>query len=218
MNAKKIFVAAIALNFVLLAFAASLYHRWKSQCGGDGDNCTMMSVVSGPDGKFGPVMEIVLPAEINGRAQLVDLETGRALPQEGLEHFDFRADAVMAWIRSNGLDISCIVWSSGAVCITYDMTVVAVEGKCWEETTEQELLGNPALTPVRHAPRKLLVLGDNQPDTYMFRTGDGTLGMLRIAGLSQDKQGVKLRYKMINPAKSIPLPQSCEKMLPESKQ
>jgi len=203
MNAKKIFVAAIALNFVLLAFAASLYHRWKSQCGGDGDNCTMMSVVSGPDGKFGPVMEIVLPAEINGRAQLVDLETGRALPQEGLEHFDFRADAVMAWIRSNGLDISCSVWPGGAACVTYDMRIAAVEAKYWEKSTADEVLEEAALAGRGHSPRRQLVLGHKRPDTYVFRTAEGTAGMLRLVGLSEGGRGVKIRYKLINQGMSF---------------
>src|SRR5207245_857365 len=100
-------------------------------------------------------------------------------------------------------DISCSVWSSGATCITYDMIIVPVETKCWEQTTEQELLGNPALAPVRHSPRRLLVLGHDRPDTYIFRTAEGTLGMLRILGLSQHKQGVKIRYTLINPAKSF---------------
>jgi hypothetical protein len=44
------------------------------------------------------------------------------------------------------------------------------------------------------------VLGNNRPDTYIFRTGDGTLGMLRIVGLSQHSQGVKIRYKLLNQA------------------
>jgi hypothetical protein len=107
----------------------------------------------------------------------------------------------MGWIRSHGLDISCNVWSGGAACVTYDMTIVAVDAKRWKEATEQELLDNPALAHVPHSPRKLLVLGHN--DIYMFRTGEGTLGMLRIVGLSDDGRGVKICYKLINPAKSL---------------
>ena len=46
-------------------------------------------------------------------------------------------------------------------------------------------------------------MGHDHPDTYMFRTGEGTLGMLRIVGLSPRGQGMKIRYKLINPAKSF---------------
>ena len=86
--------------------------------------------------------------------------------------------------------------------IKLGMTVVAVESKCWEKTTAEELVANAALTSVRHAPRKLLVLGNNRPDTYVFRTAEGTLGMLQIVGMNEDGQGVKIRYKLINSAKS----------------
>src|SRR5262249_27823217 len=140
-----------------------------------------MAALLGPGGKFGPVMEIILPAaKTDGAPRITDLETGRALVQPSVESFNSRADAIMGWIRSHRLDISCNVWSGGATCVTYDMTIVAVGTKRWKETTEQELLDNPALAPVPHSPRKLLVLGPDRPDTYMFRTGEGTLGMLKI--------------------------------------
>ena len=190
MNAKKYVVAAILLNVVLLAVAASF---WQAKHG-----------ANDPSGKFGPVIETALPAaNANGATDILNLETGRALLQPPSEHFDSRADAMVGWIRSNRLDISCFVWPGGAACVTYDMAIVAVEGKYWEETSEEELLGNPALSPGRHSPRRLLVVKHDRPDTYMFRTGEGTLGMLRIVGLSQHGQGVNIRYKLINPDKSF---------------
>lgn len=201
MNGKKYFVAAIALNTVLLAIAACFgrHYLWEAQAGEADD--VRMAALLGPPGKFGPTKEIVLSgARTDSTPEITDLETGRALARPSVESFNFRADAIMGWIRSRGLDISCNVWSGGAACVTYDMTVVAVESKAWEKTTAEELVANAALASVRHAPRKLLVVGDNRPDTYMFRTGEGTLGMLRLVGLSEDQTGVKIRYKLIGPA------------------
>jgi hypothetical protein len=207
MNGKKFFVAAIILSTVLLAFASSFWHSLAGQTQ-RGVNDLKGKALNGSSGKFGPMIETVLPAAKTERAtDIMDLETGRALRQPPFEYFNSRADAIMAWIRSSGLDISCSVWPGGAACVTYDMTLVAVEGKRWEETTEEELLGNPALGPGRHSPRRLLVLGHNRPDTYMFRTGEGTLGMLRIVGLSQHGRGVKIRYKLVNPTKSLSVAQ-----------
>ena len=198
MNAKKSIVVIIVLNIVLLAFAASF---WQTKRGAHGDRAMALT---GSAGKFGPVIETILPAAKTETAvDILDLETGHALLQPSFEYFNSRADAIMGWIRSNHLDISCSLWSGGAACVTYDMTIVPVEGKCWEQTTEEELLDNSALAPVRHSPRRLLVLGHNRPDTFMFRTSEGTLGMFQIVGLSQHGQGVKIRYKLINPAKSI---------------
>jgi|SRR5215813_3882243 len=200
MNAKKYFVAVIVLGTGLLGFGALI---WQTQHGG---NC-LSKALTGPSGKFGPKVETVLrDANTQSPANLVDLETGRALVQPSLDRFKYRAEAIVGWIRANGLDISCFVWSGRAACVTYDMTIVAVEGKCWEETSEGQLFDNPALAPGQPSPRRLLVLGPNRPDTFMFRTREGTLGMLRIVGvvgLGQHAQGVKICYKLINPAKSL---------------
>ena len=198
MNGKRLFVAAMVLSMVLVAFTASSWQTRRVAKDSRG------MALTGPSGKFGPMIETVLPAAKSKRpTEILDVETGGALLQPSIEDFDFRADAIMTWIRSSGLDISCFVWPGGAACITYDMTIIAVEGKCWEETTEKELFNNPALAPGRHAPRRLLVVGHNRPDTYLFRTGDGTLGMLRIVGLSQQGAGVKIRYKLINPSQAF---------------
>jgi len=198
----------IILSTALLAFAASLFHGATGQAKSN-DSPAGPTPLSGPSGKFGPVVETVLAAPGSDKpARILDLETGRVLVQPSLEHFNSQADAIMAWIRSNGLDISCNVWSNGAACVTYDMTVVAVDGKCWQEPTEAKLLDNSALAPRRHSPRRLLVLGPNRPDTYIFRTGEGNVGMLRIDGLSDDGGGVKIRYKLINPPASLTVARS----------
>ena len=200
MNAKKYFVTAVVLSVVFLALAAS--YRQTKHVANEAPN---QSALSGASGKFGPTIETVLPAnKAKGAAEIPDmrdLETGLTLAQPSIEFFDSRAEAVIAWIRSNHLDISCSVWPGGAVCVTYDMTVVPVDGKRWDATTEEELLANSALAPGQHSPRRLLVLGKDRPDTYMFRTGEGTLGMLRIVGVSPDGRGVNIRYKLINPSR-----------------
>ena len=209
MNAKECFVAAILLNVVLVTFASSLWRTWREA------NEPSALALSGPAGKFGPVIETVLPvAKTKGTTDLLDLETGRARPQPAPEEFNFSADQILGWIRSNGSDVSCFVWPGGGACVTYAMTIVPVDGKCWEETTEEELLGNPALAAGQHSPRRLLLLRHDRPETYMFRTAEGTLGMLQLAGLSQNPRDVKIRYKLINAAESSVV----AVRLPESKQ
>jgi len=198
MNAKKYIVAAIVLNTLLLAFAACFHCLPCRAQSGANELGAMAS--NGRGGKFRPVVEAVLPAAKTDKpAEILDLETGRTLPDPAFADFDFRADAITTWIRTNGLDISCQVWSTLAACVTYDMTTIAVEGKCWNETTEEDLLANPALAPKLHSPRRQLVLGSNSPDTYIFRTGQGTLGILRIMGVTEDRQGVRIRYKLLAP-------------------
>ena len=196
MKAKKYIVAAIILNTVLLAFAASIYQHRAGETRRVADPKTDSTASSG---KFGAIVDTVVPAaKEDGTADLMDLETGLTLLHPPLEFFNFRAGTIMGWIRSNGLDISCFLWPGGAACITYDMAVIPVDAKCWEQTREEELVANPALYPVRNSPRKLLVLGQNRPDTYIFRTAEGTFGILHIVGFGEQERGVKIRYKMIN--------------------
>ena len=196
----KCFVTVIFLSAVLLALAASLR---PTQPVTDEPGEPIQTALTGESGKFGPTIETVLPTcrtEANtDKLEILDLETGRAVLQPPLEEFDSRADAVMAWLRSNRLDVSCSVWPDGAACVTYNMTLIASDTKSWKATTEELLLENPALAAGQRSPRRLLVLGPNRPDTYLFRTGEGTLGILQLMGLSQDAQRVKIRYKLINP-------------------
>ncbi len=203
MNRKKFFIAALALNTAALAFSPCFYHLLACQNHEGGDSLKQ-TALSGASGKFGPVIEAILPAaNADGRAQILNLENGHAKIEPGLEEFRFRGDAIMTWIRTNGLDISCKVWSTGATCITYDMIVVPVEGKCWTGNTEDDLANNPALAPKRHSPRRQLVVGNKNAGTYMFRTGEGTLGLLQVVGLTPDRHGVTIRYKLINPAAAL---------------
>jgi hypothetical protein len=202
MNAKKYIVAGMVLNTVLLGFAISLSHHrtWETP---RGDVIANKLALTGDSGKFGPVIDTVLPPGTDTSPVILDLETGRLMPQPPVDDLSARGEAIMNWIRSNGLDLSCTTWSGGAACVTHDMTILPVNRKCWDQTTEQEIINNPALAPVPHSPRRLLVIGNNHPDTYIVRTAEGTLGMLRIVGWSQADRGVKISYKLINPAQSI---------------
>src|SRR5213083_1859967 len=105
MNAKKWLVAAIVLN---TALAASLCLTGQPHRGG---NHSRTSALTGSIGKFGPMIEAVLPVPKAEKApELLDLETGRAVLQPPVEDFNASGEATMDWIRSNGLDISCFVW------------------------------------------------------------------------------------------------------------
>jgi hypothetical protein len=204
MNAKKYLVATVVLSTVIAAVAASVRHHRKCEIQFCATQPTA-SPLSGPIGKFGPVTETLLPdpKKPEGPTDILSMETGRTLAQPTIDDFNSDVEAIFAWPRSHGCDISCFLYPGGAACVTYGMTAIPVESKAWEHATEAELLSNPALAPVSHAPRRLLKLGQTQPDTYVFRTGKGTLGMLRLVGLSLRGRGVTIRYKLINAPKSL---------------
>ena len=129
MNRKKFFLAALVLNTVMLAFAVCVYNLHATQTHGGESKDSRPKALTGESGKFGPVIEtVLLAANTNGRAQILDVETGHGLPEPLPEAFGFRANAIMGWIRGKGLDISCSVWpNGGAACVTYEMTLLPVD-------------------------------------------------------------------------------------------
>jgi hypothetical protein len=153
--------------------------------------------LAGPGQRFGPVFEATLPAaRSDGHTELLDLETGRCLTRPGLDGFNENVAAMMTWIRTNRLNISCRIWPDGrAAWVTYNMTVVPVETTCWEATPADDIPDIPV--PGQHSPSRLLVLGPGCTDTYAFRTDAGTLGLLHLVGLSDDARLVKIRYKLL---------------------
>ena len=206
---KKWFLIAAGLSVVLLGAAAHFSEEvlpgHASNAGnlatlqpGPPPEVTLTRVANSAQG-FGPVVEATLPAERNdGETKVLDLETGRWLTQPGLQRFNDDVGAMKAWIRTKGLNISCRVWPDGtAACVTYNMTVAPVETRCWNESAPGYFRGLPGLAPGQHSPRRLLLLGPGHAETYVFRTDQGTLGILRLVGLSGDKQLVKIRYKLL---------------------
>jgi hypothetical protein len=204
---KKWFLIGAVLSVVLLAaathFPQEVLH-WqpsgaRSVAAPPADLHAEITRVAGSGLGFGPVVEATLPAARgDGETELLDLETSRWLTQPGLEDFNENVGAMMTWIRTSGANISGRVWPDGsAACVTYNMTMVPLQTSCWEKTAAGELPGIPALDPDQHSPSRLLVLGCGRTETYVFRTDEGTLGMLRLVGLSADERLVTIRYKVL---------------------
>ena len=206
MNVKKRLVMVSFASAGLLAAAAYFTRELPSRHSGYGAGVVAsdfgphsVPVLTGLEGSsrcFRPQVDAVLPGK-ERCPELLDLETGRRLAQPDYDDFESPAEAIMAWIRTNGLDISGSIWPGGAACVTYNMTIVPIETRCWAELTAQDLLNNKVLANPQQAPRRLLVLGPGRPDTYLFRTQEGHLGMLRLLGLSDDGRGVEIRYKLL---------------------
>ena len=78
------------------------------------------------------------------------------------------------------------------------MAVVPAHSNCWEQVTAAEVVSNPALSAIRDPKRSVLWFEHDKTDTYLFRTQEGTLGILRIAGLSDDRRTVLIRYRLVS--------------------
>jgi len=163
-----------------------------------------VSLVSPNDSglRFRPVVVALLPsAESGERPQLFDIETGLRLTEPDYEFFGYNAKANIAWIRTNGLDISGVVNPEGqALCVCYYMAVVPVHPDRWERGTATEVLTDPELAAIHDPKRPVIMPAHHQTDTFLFRTSDGATGILQVPGVTPDRSQVRLRYKLVEPS------------------
>src|SRR5580765_5679951 len=138
MNGKKYLAATLVLSTVVATVAASVCHHRKCETQFCATEPTA-SPLSGPIGKFGPVIQTLLPdpKTPDGPTGVLNMETGRTLAQPTIDDFNSDVEAIVAWPRVHGADISCFLYPGGAACVTYDLTVLPVASKSWEQTTEE---------------------------------------------------------------------------------
>lgn len=205
---KWLFIMAILIAVLLMAgatLARQSLRRQPSAAKGvaSPELCLHRGValerVAGAGQGFGPVTEATLPSPAeDGRTEMLDVESGRWVTQPGPERFNGNAVAIVDWIRANGVHISGRVWPDGsAACVTYNLTILPVESRRWVETAADSFPDLPVLASGLHSPRRQLVLRGDLAQTYVFRTDEGTLGMLRVIGSSADERIVRIRYKLL---------------------
>lgn len=150
----------------------------------------------------GAVIEALLPEARPGeRRELFDLEAGRCMAEPVLDYNDARGS--IAWIRNNGMDISGVILKDGKpVCIGYYLSVVPVNKQLWETITPGDFQGHPDLDRIVDPKRVFIVPVQNGTDTFLFRTAEGTSGILQIQGVTDDRRCVKIRYKLLSAVQS----------------
>jgi len=158
--------------------------------------------------KPGEVIEAVLPETRSGQQrELFDLETGRRMPEPVFDYGHARES--ITWIRNSGLDISGLVLQSGKpVCIGFYLAVVPVNHQLWNTITPGDLSAHPELMQMVDAKRPFIVPTEGGTDTFLFRTVEGTTGVLQVRGVTEDGRCVKIRYKLLSPGSSQPGPRA----------
>ena len=152
---------------------------------------------------FGPVIERVvndMDAETNN---LIDLDTGimSSLPPSIMSD---DATTYERWCRKVGVDISGRSKTRPLLCgLSLICDPVAIDQ--WNKLTQSNL--DTFLQ--RHANNYAFpgeAIGgttgtDIHQPTYLFKTREGGLGILQITGYTENRRGVKIRYKLVQTAK-----------------
>lgn len=146
---------------------------------------------------FGPVIERVVNDDSAGRDLAIDFESGKlfSLPP-GLHADD--TNAFLAWVRSNGIDAIGETSVSIRGLVGVEMIVRPVAGPLWESLAPQAALENDVLKHGTPGMPAFLSAKGELPETYLFKTREGAVGLLQITGFTEKPRGVKLRYKLVN--------------------
>ena len=195
-------------------------HRQLGKC----PLCEMnlIPVASGADGySFGPVIEqiLVMPDvdEDNPVFELLDIDSGRRVIVKNPNHY--HPDEYRHWVREMRVDIAGVVTPSKPVSIGvgfFDASVIDYPRINWETITAREAIEDRGLNKIYPPPIKLVLNHKRKllPKTCLFKTREGTVGVLQVLGPAEVDGGVKIRYKLVE--QTVPeLLMILEKSLPE---
>ncbi|MGD2174932.1 MAG: ankyrin repeat domain-containing protein, partial [Candidatus Brocadiaceae bacterium] len=145
---------------------------------------------------FGPVIERVVSDDSEETEMFIDLDGTRLrTPPEGLDPGD--SDALMRWIRDSGVDALCETSVSVRGLVCFEMVVHPTSETIWERGSAEHVSSRELLaTGTPGSPVFMTAKGD-PPATYMFRTREGGMGILQIVGFTEDPEGVRIRYRMV---------------------
>jgi len=146
---------------------------------------------------FNREVEAIVPACQGARPQWLDLETGRCLTEPDSDYFADQPSAQLDWLRTNGLDLVATVYRDGDYCLyPRHMAVAPVDEALWEQATPEAIASHPALRLIPHPVRSSIAPARGQVATYIFRTEEGTFGMLRVLGLDPSLSRLTIHYKL----------------------
>jgi len=147
---------------------------------------------------FSMEREFILPAAgKSARPMWLDLETGRCLIDPDRRYVATGPAVLSEWVRRNGLDVLATVDRDGSFCLyPRYMAMAQVDSKLWQQASSQEIASHPALQSMARPYGRALLFKGSEEGTYLFRTKDGTLGILQIQPTKASPLGLRMRWKL----------------------
>jgi hypothetical protein len=144
---------------------------------------------------FAPAIEKVLPWDEQQPVTLVDLETGRVSRRAS---FDLDDSRTLAAARAEKMDLAVLKKNSRVTILGLSLGVGWVPHFVPpEELTPQAVLNFWLLD--RQKPREWseVQVHTNLLGSLVFRTREGSLGLLEFTGPNDQPPGLKIRYRMV---------------------
>ena len=146
---------------------------------------------------FGPVIERVLPMDEKGLTDLFDvdndaLELSPNPPNlaQGLAQFN-KPGLVIS--RDDQKQETVLMGMNGVMPLKF-------RNDQWNKCTDPMLHTLKFVMPALHThpgPIMAATMHGNVPETFLFKSATGKIGMLQIIGFTDNPRGVKIRYKLV---------------------
>jgi len=141
-------------------------------------------------------VRLYAPAGVR-RGDWLDLETGRFLTGADLDYYYENPRGYVDWCRTNGVDLSAEVYPDRTYWLfTRYLAFAPVDDRLWEQATPEDIMSHPALRSSRPLPQFVISPADDQTDTYVFRTQQGTIGILRVLEFNPASRQLRIQYKL----------------------
>lgn len=101
------------------------------------------------------------------------------------------------WISTNGFDLIGLVGEPLLPMLTgFDMVIQPLPTNSWDSTTPADVVQSWALMQYEPMLNFTFAAKPAETDTFLFQTREGGKGILQILGVTGDRRGVKIRYKL----------------------
>ncbi|HUS71873.1 MAG TPA: hypothetical protein VMY06_02320 [Sedimentisphaerales bacterium] len=156
---------------------------------------------------FDPVVDCVVHAIDTEKDSFIDFDTGKYFntPKKRWLLFDFdvrNRHHRVEWAKKTGADAAVRYSTGGGTLVmlwSYDVAAKKVEPYNWQDLRAEQVV--QYLSKATHFVEEDLGHGhlrQEPPDTtHIFRTREGGVGIIQIAGFTNNPKGVKIRYKMV---------------------
>jgi serine/threonine protein kinase len=154
---------------------------------------------------FGPEMEQLLPYEGAGSPGIhfISFKSGQVLTPPLDKLAAIGKDALADWMRQSGADAVAELNNDGSSRLFgFDQcSFFGISSTNWRNTNAESLItkwpGNSRNLAATHS-----VGSDALPETFLFKTADGSLGLGQITSFTDNPRGLKLRYKLVQHART----------------
>jgi len=163
---------------------------------------------------FGPTVELELHAAANNLGNTgakncwLSLSTGQMLSESDYPAPLMSQMDIVAWLKQHGMDLACVAYPNNQPTVSGQLMPGPADAQCRFIRVPDEEFARilPSELP-RYA--ELIQMGakdeagydgfEQLPGSYYFKTLSGLTGILEVESAIDDHQGVRIRYKLVQP-------------------